>query len=152
MELESDVGRLVLKLANTIIKNRNRHLEVLGLTASQADSMKFFLANEWATIKDLKAHLGTTHQTAQGIVSRLAEKGFLTLEKSQEDRRCQKIIPTEYGRSLLEKLTANCIRTGGLLLRGMTQEEQAAFVSLLEIAYENVKYDGEVKPGDVRYL
>ena len=50
MELESDVGRLVLKLANTIIKNRNSHLEVLGLTASQADSMKFFLANEGATI------------------------------------------------------------------------------------------------------
>ena len=40
----------------------------------------------------------------------------------------------------------------GRLLRGMTQEGQAAFVSLLEIAYENVKYDGEVKPGDVRYL
>ena len=29
------LGRLILKLANTLIKNRNRHLEALGLTTRQ---------------------------------------------------------------------------------------------------------------------
>lgn len=28
------LGRLILKLANTLIKNRNRHLEALDLTTS----------------------------------------------------------------------------------------------------------------------
>lgn len=41
MESKQDLGRLVLNLANTIIHNRNQHLEALGLTSSQADCMKF---------------------------------------------------------------------------------------------------------------
>ncbi len=39
---ENELGRLILKLANTIIKNRNRHLEALDLTSGQADSLQFF--------------------------------------------------------------------------------------------------------------
>ena len=48
------LGRLILKLANTLIKNRNRHLEALDLTTSQADSLQFFLANPQCTVTDLK--------------------------------------------------------------------------------------------------
>ena len=39
---ENELGRLILRLSNTIIKNRNRHLAALNLTASQADSLQFF--------------------------------------------------------------------------------------------------------------
>ena len=51
------LGRLILKLANTLIKNRNRHLKALDLTTSQADSLQFFLANPQCTVTDLKDYL-----------------------------------------------------------------------------------------------
>ena len=54
------LGRLILKLANTLIKNRNRHLKALDLTTSQADSLQFFLANPQSTVTDLKAYLEIT--------------------------------------------------------------------------------------------
>ena len=38
MNQKQNLARLILNLSNTIIHNRNRHLKVLGLTASQADA------------------------------------------------------------------------------------------------------------------
>lgn len=143
MESIQDLGRLILNLANTIIHNRNQHLEVLGLTSSQADCMKFFIANEKASIKTLKSELKITHQTAQGLVSRLIEKGFLSAEQSLTDKRYQIITVTEAGLSLSEKLKANGQRTANLLVKGMTEEETAVFIRLLGAAYENVKNDGK---------
>ena len=53
-ETENKLARLLLNLSNTIIQNRNRHLQALGLTASQADCLQYFLANEGTSISDLK--------------------------------------------------------------------------------------------------
>ncbi len=150
MEEEKDLGRLVLNLANTIIRNRNHHLEVLGLTSSQADCLKFFIANEKSSIKTLKLELGITHQTAQGIVARLIEKGFLSAEQSPTDKRYQMITATEAGLSLSEKLYANGKRTANLLVNGMTAEEQSIFVRLLGAAYENVKNDGKEETSNAK--
>ena len=143
MEFQGDLARLLMTLANTVIKNRNQHLEALNLTAVQADSMQYFLTHPQATIKDLKEHLDITHQTAQGIVSRLSEKGLVITERSPSDKRCQAVFVTDAGNALGTQLSANRARTEGLLLSGMTEEEAGLFFHLLRTAYENVRYDGK---------
>lgn len=140
-QTENELGRLILKLANTIIKNRNRHLQDLELTSAQADSLQFFLAHENATVTDLKDEFGITHQTARGIVTRMAEKRCVTLKKSEQDGRCQIVTPTEYGVELGEKMKQNRMRTGGKLLDGMDSDEQELFIRFLKQAFENVKND-----------
>ena len=40
---EYTLARLILRLANRIVKNRDRHVKELGLTTEQADSLLFFL-------------------------------------------------------------------------------------------------------------
>ena len=143
MELQENLAQLILALSNTTIKNRNRHLEALNLTAAQADSMNFFLTHPQSTIKDLKEHLDITHQTAQGIVTRLCEKGLISMQRSPSDKRCRTILVTESGYAVGERISANRRRTGALLLSGMTEEEAALFFRLLHTAYENVKDNGK---------
>lgn len=143
MEKKLDLSRLVLNLANTIIHNRNCHLTELGLTSSQADCMKFFITNGKASIKILRSELGITHQTAQGLVARLVQKGFLSAEQSQTDKRYQMITVTDMGLRLSEQLQANGRRTAELLVKGMKEDEKEVFIRLLQIAYENVKNDGK---------
>lgn len=133
------LGRLILKLANTIIKNRNRHLDAIGLTASQADSLQFFLTKPHSTITDLKNHLEITHQTARGLVHRMEEKQLIVIAPSLSDGRCHRIIPTENAIKLGEKMKQNRERTVLKLLSGMTAEEQETFYRLLTIAYDNIK-------------
>lgn len=146
MEQKQNLGRLILNLSNTIIHNRNQHLESMGLTSSQADCLKFFIENEGTSIKTLKLKMGISHQTAQGIVARLIDKGFLEATQSQTDKRCQIIHVTNAGLSLSERLNANGQRTASLLVKGMSNEEQEIFIRLLHNAYENVKNDGREEP------
>lgn len=138
---ENELGRLILKLANTIIKNRNRHLEALELTTGQADSLQFFLSHGSATITELKEHLGITHQTACGIVQRMAAKGLVEMHRSIIDARCQIVEATTVGQALGYKMVANRERTGGLLLRGMSTTERDTFIRLLTLALSNVSAD-----------
>ena len=140
-ETENKLARLLLNLSNTIIQNRNRHLQALGLTASQADCLQYFLANEGTSISDLKNAMDITHQTAWGIVQRMEAHGWVRLQRSDEDRRRQVVIPTASGRRLGELMMRNRERTGSLLLRGMTEEEQQKFYHLAAQSYENVKTD-----------
>ena len=121
------LGRLILKLANTLIKNRNRHLEALGLTTSQADSLQYFLANPESTVTDLKDYLEITHQTARGLVQRIEEKGLVSLTPSVVDGRCRSISPTENGKDLGVKMAHNREMTVLRLLSGMTEEEQERY-------------------------
>lgn len=79
---EFTVARLILRMANQIVKNRNLHVKALGLTTEQADSLLFFLSHENAVINDLKDYLCVTHQTARGIVQRMEGKGVVTTRKS----------------------------------------------------------------------
>lgn len=143
MKESISLSRLILNLSNTIIQNRNRHLADIDLTSSQADCLRFYMENDGATIKDFKIHNNITHQTAQGIVTRLIAKGFLSAEQSETDKRFQRIHVTEAGVKLSAILTSNGSRTAELLVTGMTEEEKRLFITLLNRAYENVKNDGK---------
>lgn len=138
-EKAHQLGRLILKLANTLIRNRNRHLDALGLTTSQADSLQFFLVNPHSTVTDLKDYLEITHQTARGLVQRIEEKELVTPCPSSIDGRCRTISPTEKGIALGRKMAHNREQTVLRLLSGMSEEEQETFSRLLQTAYENIK-------------
>lgn len=141
METKENISRLLLNLSNTVIKNRNRHLEAINLTASQADCIKFFLHNNGASIKDFSVATGITHQTAQGIVSRLLDKKYLRVEKSEKDKRSQRVFITEEGLAITEKIKENARKTADLLLKDMTENEVEEFIRLLKKAYSNIKND-----------
>ena len=139
---EKQAARLLLVLSNTIIKNRSRHMAAIDLTAAQADCLRFCLERgDGATVTELKDYLGVTHQTAQGLVRRMADKGLVSLCRSREDARCRQLFLTGEGRERADQMLRSRERTGGKLLQGMSPEERRAFLRLLRLAYENVKND-----------
>ena len=138
-EREYRTARLILRLSNQIIRNRDNHVKELGLTTEQADSLQFFLSHERSVIMNLKNYLGVSHQTARGIVQRMEGKGLIRLQKSETDGRFQCIQVSEKGKSLGRQLRINGIRTGNKLLKNMKPEEQEEFYHLLEVALKNVE-------------
>lgn len=139
MEKEYDFARLILRLSNQIVKNRDRHVRELDLTTEQADSLQFFLTHENAVIMDLKNYLGVTHQTARGIVKRMETKGLIQTRKSETDARYQCVIVTEQGKKTGQILIKNGIQTGSKLLHGMSTDQQKLFYELLRSALKNVE-------------
>ena len=47
---ENTVARLALLLSHTILKNRNQHMAAIGLTASQADCLRFCVEEGGGTV------------------------------------------------------------------------------------------------------
>lgn len=137
--IETELGRLIFMLSNNIIKTRNQHLKELDLTAGQADALHFFIQNDKATVTDLKEYLHITHQTANGTVRRMAEKGLLQLTRSKKDARCQIVTPTAAGIQLEEQIAKNRERTGSVLMDHMSSDEKKQFMRLLALAFENTK-------------
>lgn len=136
---EYELARKVLTLANQIVKNRNKHLKELNITAEQADSLTFFSFNDNRSISDLRDYLHISHQTARGIVKRLEEKGFLRLSVSEADGRYKTVSLTEKGINIMECLKCNGTHTGYQLLSGMTKTEQEQFSDLIAQALENIR-------------
>lgn len=138
-EAEYVLARKILKLANRIVSGRNADIRDLGLTSSQADSLVYFIHNEGRSAVDLKDHLGVTHQTARGIVKRMAEKNLIEIRISEEDGRYRRIFVTEKGRSLYRQMEKNGAHTGNRLLTGMSPEEKQQFSFLISLALENME-------------
>lgn len=142
MNREYCLARRVLKLANVIVKNRNRHVRELDLTTQQADAIQFFAGAEDRTCADLGKYLGITHQTASGIVKRLQAKNVVTVINSETDQRSNWVRLTDEGQRLLNRLVYNGTHTGEKLLRGMDEQDRESLFRLLEKAIENVT-DGQ---------
>ena len=138
-ETEYMLARRILKLANVIVSGRNADLRDLGLTASQADSLVYFVHNEGRSAVDLKEYLGVTHQTARGLVERMADKKLIETVTSEEDGRYRKVFVTEKGRSLYRQMEKNGAHTGSRLLAGMSPEEKQQFSALISLALKNVE-------------
>ena len=138
-EMEQKLARQILHLARMIISNRNKEIQDLGLTAAQADSLKFFADHEGKSVSDLKIHLGVSHQTAHGIVERLVDKEVLRLETASQDARVKEVFLTEKGRVLATQLMQNGTKVVQTLLTGMSPEECCCFCRLLDRALENLE-------------
>ncbi|MEE0434144.1 MAG: MarR family transcriptional regulator [Peptococcaceae bacterium] len=137
-EQELYMTRKLLQLARMITHRRNAELSVLGLTASQADALNYFFDHPQKTVADLKQYLGVTHQTACGLVDRMADKELLTLAPSMEDGRCKLVSVTAKGQSLVAQMAKNRGATAQAMVQGMTEAECQAFYALLLKALDNM--------------
>lgn len=137
-ERELQMTRKLLQLARMITYRRNEELSALDLTASQADTLNFFLEHPEKTAADLKQHLEVTHQTARGLIERMVDKELLTLAPSAEDGRCKVVSVTAKGYALAEKMAKNRGATAKAMLQGMTDEECDVFYMLTLKALANM--------------
>ncbi|XIF19810.1 MAG: MarR family transcriptional regulator [Acetilactobacillus jinshanensis] len=80
---------LLLKIANSINRNRNAHLRKVGLTSRQADVLFYANQNPNSTMTDLAIFMGCAHQTIQEVVKKMVNNGLLEMSRSKRDGRCQ---------------------------------------------------------------
>ena len=139
MEVEYVLARKILQLANQIIRNRNEDLKGLGLTAEQADALRFFQGSSNRSAVDLKEHLGISHQAARAIV--------LMTKISQTDARYKEVSLTEKGMELFEIMQSNCAHTGNQLLSNIGDRDRERFLFLVTQAIDNLKKANESSRG-----
>jgi DNA-binding MarR family transcriptional regulator len=84
-----------------------------GLTAQQHQALlaiKGFPGRDYASIGELATRLQVRHNSAVGLVDRLARQGLVRREPSRSDRRRVDVRLTSRGEAKIERLSAEHIR------------------------------------------
>ena len=85
---------------------------------------------EVPTVQDWAAVMGSSHQNVKQILNKLEQKGYVSVEPDEEDRRKLRISLTEYAAVMAEKYRVKEEEFMTGLFDGVTEEEakQAFFI------------------------
>ena len=89
--------------ANSVTRAYRPLLESLDLTYSQYLVMMLLWEKDGASVKDLGTRLYLDSGTLTPLLKRLASKGFVVRERSEEDERVRVLNLTDQGRALQEQ-------------------------------------------------
>lgn len=133
-------GRLLVQLGNSVSWFRNQKMQRMELTSSQSEVIRYMLKHrtERLTAGDLMVQLGLSQSTVAGILKRLEKKSLLLRQTDESDARRSCILLTEQGLALENDLKEVAAQTEEILLQGMTDDEQAEFNRLLQLALDNM--------------
>ena len=130
---EYQTATRLIQLGNIVNWFRNRNLQPFGLTSSQSEAIHFILrhGDEEITASRLMDELKLSQSTVAGILHRLEDKGLIERTCKIGDARTSIIRSTEQGEQLRAQLRRSAVRDERELLSDLTEEEQAAFRTML---------------------
>ena len=138
-----DLGRMIACCGHLGMQYANRQLREAGcdVTPVQCHLLMAlsFCGGQAATQRELEHELHLRPSTVNGIVNRLAEKGYVARRPSPEDGRCRLITLTEAGQAKVETFRATLDAAGRRLANCLSAEEEAAMRGYLSRVIENLE-------------
>ncbi len=133
-------GHLIRILHWCCDQEMTENLEKMDLTASQGHLLAFVShrGDRPTYAKDVELSLRLSHPTVSGLLSRLEQKGFLTLETDSKDRRSKRIVLLEKGKVCQERMCQMIDEHEKRIVQGFTPEEREQFQDLLQRAIKNL--------------
>ncbi len=137
--VESSVGYLVNKLAQTFGRELDRRMVDLGLTDAQWKPLLLLQQELCTTAADIArfAHHDTGAVTR--LLDRLEDKGLIERLRSAEDRRIVNLALTKEGKRIAAEVPKITAQLANQALAGFSKEEFHQFQDLLNRALCNVK-------------
>ncbi|MBM6830108.1 MarR family transcriptional regulator [Anaerotignum lactatifermentans] len=137
---KENAGTLLIQLGNAVTWLRNQKMQSIDLTSSQSGIIQYILRHphEKVTAGNLIERLRLSKPTISKIIKLLERKGLVERSTDNKDLRKRIIVLTKKGQSLEEELQRIDQQAEEILLYGMTAEETAQFLGLLQKALENL--------------
>ena len=88
--------------------------------------------------KDIEKQFGVGRSTVTNIIQLMEKKGYLQREAVEKDARLKKLILTDMGKELHEKLDHLIEQLNEETLKNVTDEELDVFFRVLEKVEENI--------------
>ncbi len=89
--------------------------------------------------KDLEKQVGLTKSSISAILSGMERKGYLERQSVKSDARLKKVVITEEGIRVSQKLHSTIEEVDRNFTRGIAEEEQAELLRLLQIVNQNMR-------------
>jgi DNA-binding MarR family transcriptional regulator len=135
-----DVLDIVHTVMHQVRSQQYRHLRDGPHDITHMDSrvLAYFGRHPGATQSDLAAHSGRDKAQLARLVKGLRDRGLLTAEADDADRRNVRLTLTEPGRVLQEDLRRQASRLGDKAVAGLSAEERGTLAALLRRVQANL--------------
>lgn len=133
---------LAIKQIDTMLSRRaNAKLEKLGVTLSQVAALRAIASHPegQAAFKELERDLDVSQPTVAGLIGRLKAKELVDVFDSEETLNAKVVALTGEGRAVIETSREDMELEDETMFSGFTDEERAAFASMVERIAENLK-------------
>lgn len=135
--------RLIRRINNALLKNRNKHLADFSLTAAQSDIIVYLIRNyeekDEINQLDIQKHLQLSNPTVSGLLNRLEDKGFISRTQSIKDARYNCVKPTQKALDQTAAMKNHMYSSEESMLVGLSAAERNELARLLDIVLINVE-------------
>ncbi len=142
------IGHIMKLISDRMRINADADFKEHNITLPQARIIKFLSRNGGsATQKAIEEHLGVSHPTVAGIVSRMEKNGYLECRTDENDKRNKIVKLTKKAVCLDAELKNSIDKREMLLLKGLSAEQTEELRRMLNILYNNIndKQEGDAK-------
>ena len=124
---ETHTGIFLKKISEKLERLANGDAGRKDITFSQGKVLWFLHRREnegVTTMRDIEKFFDCSHATVSGIVSRLAEKGYVSVEPDKSDRRAKNVFLTDKERDCFSQMLARQRAIEDKLVAGFSPEEK----------------------------
>lgn len=139
--METRVGFYFKKISERLDRRANADGNRREVTYSQGKLLWYLHRHEGekVTMRDVEKFLDCSHATVSGLVKRLEQKGYLSVERDEADKRAKVLKPTEKETKSFMKVKRHRQKVEALLLKGFSEEEKVVVGEYLERIYQNLE-------------
>lgn len=131
-------GRQISIIYQNISIHLDTQLKPYEIGTAQISFLTALLKQDGINQETLTTALHVDKSTTARSIAKLVKAGYVTRKKDPDDNRAYKIYLTKKGRRIEPKLTSILQQLNGLLSEGLTEDEKASFVTLLEKLERNI--------------
>jgi DNA-binding MarR family transcriptional regulator len=127
-------GKFINQIHNSIEKNVNNQLREKGLTFSQMNVLITLVSvtEKRLSFKELEKRLTLAQSTTAGLISRLEQKGLVSVLGDKDDKRIKYVELTTLGMKYCEDAKLDMNHTEEKLVSCLSETERKTFFSLLK--------------------
>lgn len=135
-QLHDNIGHLLRTANQYAVAEFNKSLaEIAGIeniTTTQFATLTTIARNPGISFSELSAFASIDMPTLNAMITRLINRGLVTVEVNPGDKRSRRIDLTEEGRQLANTLLEHGIRIGDYISRNLTAAETRRLKKLLK--------------------
>ncbi|KIC49231.1 transcriptional regulator [Tateyamaria sp. ANG-S1] len=140
---EIGLGNYAPYLMNRIMGRYNASLRdemsAMGLTTVKMRTIAVLAVIDGPLIRDLAVYAVAEQSTLSRALDTLEESGLIRREADSTDNRSTRIFLTNEGREAFERIWPRMSASYAAMFKGISDEEQRAFVSTLQTLLRNIR-------------
>jgi DNA-binding MarR family transcriptional regulator len=138
MAQKESIGRLISSIHRNIYIYIDSEFKEHGIGSGQFSFLRALQSEDGINQETLTAKFGVNKATTARAIGKLMQEGYAIRKRDETDNRAYKIYLTKKGREIEPKMKSVSQRLTEALTTGLTENEKASVIRLLEKMSQNI--------------